>query len=264
MALSKSLLGSICFFTCLLALSPAEQPPAVAFEVASVRLSPPDSLGFNSSIKTDNTRLDYVGSPLSQVLRRAFHLEQVDQLAGPSWLDDVHIDIHATLPAGSSKDQAPEMLQSLMAQRFGLQYHREHRPTPVYNLKTINGAALLKPANDDEQGKPPEFSGTGGKYICHRLTMDDLVKTLNAMRLRPFGPFRDLNRNVIDATGLQGKYDFTLNMGSPRSPDAVPNAPDDTRTLAQALKDIGLMLEPDRLQTDYIVVDQILKAPTQN
>ena len=248
----------------LLPAAQAQKPSAAAFEVASVRLSPPESLGFNSSIKIDNSRLDYVGISLGMVLRRAFHLEQVDQLVGPNWLDDVHIDVHATVPTGSPKDQAPEMLQTLMAQRFGLQYHRQQRPTPVYNLKTINGAALLTPANDGEQRKPPEFSGTGGKYTCHGLTMDDLVKTLNAMRLRPFGPFRDLNRNVINATGLSGKYDFILNMGTPHSPDSAAAAPDDSRTVAQALKDIGLTLEPDKVQTEYIVIDQMMKAPTQN
>jgi uncharacterized protein (TIGR03435 family) len=163
MALKTSLRVSICYFTCLVASSPAQQPPAVRFEVASVRLSPPESLALNPSIKTDNSRVDYVGITLGQVLRRAFQLEKVDQLVGPNWLDDVHVDIHATLPAGSSKDRVPEMLQALMAQRFGLQYHREKRQTPVYNLKTINGAPSLTPANDDDQGKPPEFSGTGGK-----------------------------------------------------------------------------------------------------
>jgi uncharacterized protein (TIGR03435 family) len=94
--------------------------------------------------------------------------------------------------------------------------------------------------------------------------MGDLAKTLNAVRLRPLGPFRDLNRNVINATDLEGKYDFTLNLGVGQTPGSDPSAPDDSRTLAQALKDIGLVLEPDRVQADYIVVDQMVKTPTQN
>jgi len=260
MAGSKSLFGSIWFFTFSLASS-AQQPPATTFEVASVRLSPPESLGMNASIVTDNSRVDYIGIPLSSVLRQAFRLEEVDQLVGPGWLADVNIDIHATLPSGSSKDKVPAMLQALLMERFGLKSHHEQRLTPVYSLKTINGAALLIPTNDDG---PPDFSGRGGKYICHRFTLGDLARTLNAMRLRPMGAFRDLNRNVVNATGLEGKYDFTLNLGTSQSPGSAPDSPDDTRTLAQALKDIGLLLEPDRVQTDYVVIDQMLKTPTQN
>jgi uncharacterized protein (TIGR03435 family) len=142
-----------------------------------------------------------------------------------------------------------------------LQAHHEQKLTAVYSLRTISDAVLMTLTNDDG---PPDFSGRGGKYVCHRFTMGDLARTLNGMRLRPTGAFGDLNKNVINATGLEGKYDFTLNLGSGLSAAPGPGTADDTRTLAQALRDIGLMLEPDKVQTDYVVIDQMMKAPTQN
>src|ERR1700744_5057460 len=104
----------ICLFLCFLAVSSAQQLPAPAFEVASVRPSPPESLGMNAHIVTDDSRLDYYGISLRLVLTQAFSLRS-DLLVSPSWLSDVHVDIHATLPAGASRKQAPEMLQTLLA-----------------------------------------------------------------------------------------------------------------------------------------------------
>jgi uncharacterized protein (TIGR03435 family) len=103
----------------------------------------------------DDSRVDYIGFSLSGVLYQAFRIEEVDRLAGPDWLADIHIDIHATLPSEASKSQVPEMLQTLLTGRFGLKYHHEQRLTAVYKLKTINSGAQLIRANDDEPGKPP-------------------------------------------------------------------------------------------------------------
>jgi len=229
--------------------------PVPAFEVASVRLSPPESLGMNAHIVIDDSRLDYYGIPLRTVLTQAFGIRP-DLLVAPNWLAEVHVDIHGTLPAGSSQKQAPEMLQALLAERFGLKYHHDQRLTPVYKLKAVSGMRPpLTPAKHDAPGRPPQFSGRAGKYLCEGYTMADLATTLNGLGARQSVAELDLNRIVIDATGIEGKYDFTLNIGTP---------PDDSRTLTQALKDIGLLLEPDRVPFDYIFVDQMMKEPTQN
>jgi uncharacterized protein (TIGR03435 family) len=217
----------------------------------------------NAHIATDNSRLDYFGIPLRLILLQAFGPLRSDQLVGPDWLANLYFDIHATFPDGSSNEQAPAMLQTLLAGRFGLLYHREQRLTPVYKLKAIRGAAL-PPAKDDIPGRPPQFSGRGGKYLCEDCPMSTLASALNALVARqPAGAF-DLNRIVIDATGIEGKYDLTLNLGTSTGSGAGADVPDESRTIAQALKDLGLLLEPDKVQFDYIVIDRMMKEPTGN
>ena len=45
-----------------------------------------------------------------------------------------HLDLQAKLPDGSTVDKVPEMLQALLADRFGLRLHRDAKDQPVYAL----------------------------------------------------------------------------------------------------------------------------------
>ena len=49
------------------------------------------------------------------------------EIAEPAWLRDVRVDVHAIPPAGSTQAQIPAMLQTLLAERFGLVAHTETR-----------------------------------------------------------------------------------------------------------------------------------------
>jgi uncharacterized protein (TIGR03435 family) len=81
-----------------------------------------------------------------------------------------------------------------------------------------------------------------------------------------------VDRAVIDQTGLKGLYNFVLKLPPPSagqdlaavkkseglSPE-TPSAPD----FAEALKQIGLQLIPDRAPVDYLVVDSVAR-PSEN
>jgi len=43
-------------------------------------------------------------------------------------------DIKAKLPEGAPRSQVPAMMQTLLAERFGMVYHRETREFAVYAL----------------------------------------------------------------------------------------------------------------------------------
>jgi uncharacterized protein (TIGR03435 family) len=70
---------------------------------------------------------------LAELLQRAFRLEPY-QLSGPDWLSELRFDIQATIPTDGTRDQVPQMLQTLLAARFGLVTHREFRERPVFLL----------------------------------------------------------------------------------------------------------------------------------
>jgi len=92
---------------------------------------------------------------------------------------------------------------------------------------------------------------------------------------------RFYDRPVVDATGLIGRFDLTLdiapedytpmmiraavNGGVPMPPQALrllDGASSDP--LSPALQNAGLMLERRRAPLDVIVVESMLKAPTEN
>ena len=105
---------------CALSVSgTAQQPSAPAFEVASVRLSGPGTV---FSQRITNTRVDLAKFPLRQVLWIAFRIDPplTDRISVPDWSRDLRVDIHATIPESSSREQVPEMLKRLLTERFGL------------------------------------------------------------------------------------------------------------------------------------------------
>src|SRR5688500_6765436 len=90
------------------------QPPA--FELASVRLAP--GPGPTSQRMTDS-RVDLNLISLRALLLLAFRAKGYE-LVGPDWLAEIRVSIQATLPTGATRQQIPEMLQRLLAQRFNL------------------------------------------------------------------------------------------------------------------------------------------------
>lgn len=66
-------------------------------------------------------------------------------------------------------------------------------------------------------------------------------------------------RPVLDKTGIQGSYDFTLRFAALDNPDsALPS-------FATALQEqLGLKLEPAKIALGLIVIDHAEKIPAEN
>ena len=72
---------------------------------------------------------------------------------------------------------------------------------------------------------------------------------------------------VTDATGLPGKFDFHLRCAGPLQglgPDQPPMV-EDMRMVSPALeKQLGLALRPVKATINTLVVDRLLRTPTEN
>ena len=84
------------------------------------------------------------GLPLKPILAEAFHVK-IDQIVGPSWLDEECFDIIAKVPEGATSEQRPAMFQALLAERFKLAAHKEDRPSNVYALVVDKGGPKVRP-----------------------------------------------------------------------------------------------------------------------
>src|SRR5215467_9675534 len=105
--------------------------PAPSFEVASIRPAAPFSLEKMQSgqlhvVKISGSQADFQFVSLSDLLVYAYRVKPY-QIAGPSWIRDGRWDIVAKLPEGASQDRVPEMLRSLLVERFKLAAHHESR-----------------------------------------------------------------------------------------------------------------------------------------
>jgi uncharacterized protein (TIGR03435 family) len=297
---------------------------SLTFEVASVKPAAPPSANGRGMIMfrppsggpgtKDPGRINYPFISLKMLLTEAYNVKNY-QIAGPSWLDTERFDINATMPPETTKEQFRVMLQNLLAERFKLAIHRETKELPTYVLTVGKGGPKMKEpapvttAADSDPALPPPLppgpptmgpdgfptmpmGGRAGMFmmmmpgrariVAQRQTMQDLANRLTG----------ELNRPVMDATGLTAKYDFTLTfvpegmggrMGPPVGPmgpsiGAVPVAPpapggpgmdqaaggENLPTLFGALTQLGLKLDAKKDQVEMIVVDHVEKTPTEN
>src|SRR5262245_55722196 len=104
----------------------------LTFEVASIRPASPPTIEtmrsgqFHAGAKIEGSRLDFGYTSLSALLPYAFRVKPY-QISGPSWTNDSRWNILANLPAGTTRDQAPEMIQTMLIDRFKLAFHPEKR-----------------------------------------------------------------------------------------------------------------------------------------
>lgn len=303
--LARKRLRNVGIFTSLLiglasAVSLAQAPLAPGFEVASIR-----QIEYTEQVRNEvlagtrrprttitDTRVSITYTSLMEIVRRAFRVvDQPWRLDAPDWLNEVRVDLQATMPAAGRGDQVPEMLQALLAQRFGLVTRRESRTVSGRAL-VVNGATtklremtlqeLEELARLRESGKfeaqtirtetsALTFTSTPTGSIqaeVKGMTMSELARELTGTVGQP----------VIDRTGLAGRYHFTLELSLPdlpplggRGAGVAGSGPAagalDPRAMmmtgmVDAVHRIGLRLESDRIPTEVIVVDKMSRTPT--
>jgi len=223
-------------------------------------------------VKIDDARVSLGSIPLASVIQMAFRLPD-DQIHEPDWTDELRFDIEAKLPQGSTKEQVPEMLQTLLAERFKLVVHREEKELPVYALTVVKEGPKFHESTEEDQAK---WGCNGGfRKACRHVTMENLAALLsNPVRMAEKHPgFANmpgaLDRRVVDMTGLKGFWDFDLvsgrDNGGRREPDAPPPAADaDVVSMFEAMRALGLKLEPSKHTYEILVVDHVERAPTEN
>ena len=210
----------------------AAQP---AFDVASVKPTTPDGMG--CTVFTYPGGRVYIHNCAAEyIIEQAFDEEKIVVPGALGWANEERYDIDARPRAGSEASKSNPfnrklppngeqrlMLQTLLANRFQMKFHRETKEDDVYLL--TRGKPLKLQAPKDSKAYP-----WAGKYSDPdvfagiNITMPQLVKRLTGMLSRP----------VLDQTGLSGAIDI-------KSPyDATGEHPDSTTFLIGSLNAIGL------------------------
>jgi uncharacterized protein (TIGR03435 family) len=185
------------------------------------------------------------------------------------------------------------MLKALIVDRFKLATHTEDRPTDAYTL--VAARPKMKKADPANRTGFKEGPGPDGKdprkdtpalgrlVTCQNMSMAQLAEALP--RIAP-GYFANASTTVIDATGVEGSFDFTLSFsgagilnngnGGGRGGDAPPgpaNAgaagaasdPGGGMTLFDAMeKQIGIKMEIRKRPMPVLVIDHVEQKPTDN
>jgi uncharacterized protein (TIGR03435 family) len=186
-----------------LTLSASAQQPA--FEVASVKPHKQDAAGENrgrESIDTAPGVLTVRNASLSSCIKWAYLVRDY-RISGPAWLNEERYDVTATATGITAKAAGParlnelrRMLRTLLAERFGLQLHREAKELPVYRLVTAKSGPKLHKA---EPGGNTSMQGENGSFVFRGTSMEQLAEDLSGLT--------QVDRPVLDRTGVSGVFD---------------------------------------------------------
>ena len=235
----------------------AARPQANAqlrFDVASIRATTDRR---DESLVVNPGSLIYSRVSLKDCLEAAYGVKRY-QISGPDWLDTQLFDIAARVEGNHGREEIMLMLQTLMADRFKLELHREQKELPVYALLVgKNGSKIRRADGDGDFTMGPASGG----IEFQKISMTDFAARFLS-RLPP------ISRPVLDKTGLEGRYDFTLALaGAPEAGvEGIKRAAlEEGFTLfAYALDQIGLRLEAQKALVEMLVVDHVEKTPTEN
>jgi uncharacterized protein (TIGR03435 family) len=281
--------------------TPADNPPGVAaalppprvpaeFEVAVVKPTAPDFQGSRATVQPGG-RVVIQGMTLHDLLMMtlgsSFGIQYPQWIAGmPDWAQSERFDITGIAPGATTQsfnnNGLQPLLRSLLEQRFGLKTHTEEREVPAYVLIAVKPKMKkADPASRAHCLNTPAPQGTPAGTVvltCQNIRVDDFAEKY----VRNFGTVYGTLfawPPVLDATGLEGGWDFTLtyvqppvNAGgrgrddSPAHTDtATASDPGGGLTVTEAVeKQLGLKLELRKRPMPIHVIDHLERKPTDN
>jgi len=278
----------------LVAASTAFAQAKPAFEVASIRPSADQVTGVRVGFQATGSQVRVTGMSIKDYVGIAFGTRP-QQIEGPEWIGSQRFDVVATIPDGVPSSQVTAMLRTLLEDRFQLKVHRESKDLPVYVLGVSKAGARLTESKPDpnataEPAGTVNVSGGGNNTGVgvnigggRSFAVADNQVQIRGMQMRDVAEVltRFVDRVVVDQTGLTKTYDITLdltpdefnairirsavNAGVPLPPQAMrllDNASPDT--LSAPLSKFGITFEARKAPLEVVVIDSVLKTPTEN
>jgi uncharacterized protein (TIGR03435 family) len=245
----RSLASALCALGCVASVA-AQNPAPPSFEAASIKANvsggPRQGMGTMPGGRVVITNLT-----LRQIVRNAFGSSDIEVVGGPDWIGIDRWDINATAGSADADAVVPQMLKSLLAERFMLQAHVESRERPIYVLVPARGDRRLGPnmrgpvdvdcPADQSCGTQTSSGGVAnGSIVGKARTMGEIARALT--------PYAE--RRVFDRTGLQGRYDFELQWS-------------DIPVFTALQEQLGLKLDAERGPIDVVVIDHV-ERPTED
>jgi uncharacterized protein (TIGR03435 family) len=201
------------------------------------------------------TRFTDEAASLADLIMDAYRVRRYQIVGLPDWGDsgkDVY-DLAAKVAGDQppTLDQVRRMLQTLLADRFQLKFHREKRELPAYILTIARNGSKLKPCKPEDDG------------LTFYSSWERIPEMLGHFTERP----------VFDKTGFEGHYctadgdepfealDMrglaTARPGRGGDPDSVVSI------FSEVQQKWGMKLEPQKAPVDVLVIDHVSR-PSAN
>jgi uncharacterized protein (TIGR03435 family) len=243
-------------------------PPTPVFDVAAIHLHEPQPHDHVSIASSPwDGRLHASNVSLFTLIWWSFEMPESRILGAPGWADTKRFDIEAAadpsidaqlkgLNSDAGRKVKEAMVRALLADRFKLVTHTETRELPIYTLVVDKRGAKLGAIKDSGTS-----IGLGRGHI--ETQSSNSVASLAEQLSKVVG------RDVVDKTGITGRYDLKLDWTPDDSAALGSNgsaaAPSESGpSLFTALEEqLGLKLEPAKGPVQVLVIDHV-ETPSAN
>jgi len=202
-------------------------------------------MGFDSN----DGRFEGKNVSVKDLLQEAYAIKKSLISGVPGTVASARFDVLAKVlsPGDDEGKQRRAKMLALLVDRFHLKAHVETKTLSVYELVVMKGGPKFKAA----------VGTSGGTHITNReltataVPMQDLASILTDQ----------VQKTVIDKTGLTGLYDYALKWSKDDFVDAGgANAPSIYTALQEQL---GLKLQAGKGPVETLVIDH-MEMPTEN
>jgi uncharacterized protein (TIGR03435 family) len=197
------------------------QTPQPRFEVASIKKRDSPVQGFPQRVAEHGT-YSLPSATVASLVQFAYEVRDDFIVDGPNWIRSETFDVNAKAGRDASADDMRPMMQSLLADRFGLVIRREQRVMPHFELLMARTDRSVGPTlqkiddcrNLAARPKAPSIP-SGASAISGCGTMASIATMAS----------RYMGAPVIDKTGIAGTFTHFMFMSPKDSIVSVPGLP---------------------------------------
>ena len=194
--------------------------------------------------------------------------------------------VDATAPANATKDQMRLMMQALLAERCKLVVHFETREIPVLAVTLVHPGKTAPKLRPHSEGPPcpDEYTGARPTGADEAFPPDCEIAGMTLAKTVRWGSrnltmpsianavyeFSRADKPVVDQTGLNGRFDFMVEItreeyrgSGTSSPDVPAAAPPGTAFVNAMREQLGLKLASTKAPVRIFVVDHV-ERPSEN
>jgi len=257
---------------CLASAAGAQEFETVTVKPLGIQPCP----GLDGEFHQDESGISYRNVRLADVIEKADGVA-VEPAEGPVSIWARRYDIDAKTPRGAEFGQMPAMLRKMLSDRFHAAVHESSGEREELSLKVSKGGLKMR----------PHVSGRGGKQDCGAIAMPKAGVGVHldargfSMKQVALSLSYRLGQSVLDKTGKDGRYDFTVEYYPPRPslpmigemgpsvglgyPERAQLTPlDRYPAIPDALEDqLGLKLEPHVTSRTALIVDRADPEPSK-
>ena len=253
-------------------------------------VDPHDAAAWHIVFNHQDSEMRFLGFNGRDLVRFAYQVPSARVVGGPTWMDEQILRLVVNLADAPRADEMPAIVRGVLEDRLRLRTHVEQRNFPVLALVTARvdgtlGPRLRQSTTDcfdlDEwvaAGQPPRLlpPAVPRQPVCGEeawdtpfghssyvaITMRQFADELRHFDGWPTTPRRRA-REIVDRTGLNGRYDLELDALAPAAVlmDRFPALatviePMGFPSLPRALEEqLGLKLVATEAPFDVIVID---------